>query len=138
MESVLAMMVVICGVILVTTSLAFVGIDLRRDSGQNSLHDGCRSLADQVFSLGPPFFEGDVLQNSSLGSLNPSLLHAGPKINGYSILLQDITMGAASKVLVRMGELSPENETCSISVPLTLSMTDRTVHAAKATVMVWR
>jgi hypothetical protein len=52
MEAVLAMMVVICGVMLVTTSLSFVGIDLRRDSGSALLQDGCRSLSDQLFSLG--------------------------------------------------------------------------------------
>ena len=137
MEAVLAMMVVICGVMLVTTSLAFVGIDLRRDSGQSSLQDGCRSLTDQLFSLGPPFFEGEVLQNSSLGLLNSSLFHVGTGIGGYSLALQDVTANSASKVLLQAGEISSDIDTRSISVPVLLSMPDRTVHAAKATVIVW-
>jgi hypothetical protein len=138
MESVLAMMVVICGVMLVTTSLAFVGIDLRRGSGENTLQDGCASLADQLLSLGPPFFEGKVLQSSSLGMMNSSFFHANAMVHGYCILLQDIATDSESKVLLRTGELSPENDTRSLSVPMLLSMPDRTVHAAKATVIVWQ
>ena len=137
MEAVLAMMVVICGVMLLTTSLAFVGIDLRRDSGQNSLQDGCRSLADQLFSLGTPFFEGEVLQSSSLDLLNCSLFHAGDRI-GYCMVLQDLTARSDPKVLLQTGQMSPQNDSRSISVPVLLSIPDGTVHAARATVMVWR
>ena len=67
MEAVLAMMVVICGVMLVTMSLAFVGIDLRRDSGETALQDGASALTDQFFSLGRAILRrAEVLQNSSL------------------------------------------------------------------------
>jgi hypothetical protein len=138
MEAVLSMMVVICGVMLVTTSLAFVGIDLRRDSDETSLQDGCRSLSDQLFSLGSPFFDGEVLQNSSLALLNCSLFHVGVHVNGYCMTLQDITVGSAPAILLKNGDISSENDTRSVSVPVLLSMPDRTVHAAKATVIVWR
>jgi hypothetical protein len=138
MEAVLAMMVVICGVMLLTTSLAFVGIDLRRDSGQNSLQGGCGSLADQLFSLGTPFFDGEVLQSSSLGLLNSSLFHVGPQIVGFCVVLQDVTANSALRVLLQTGPISSENETCSISVPVLLSIPDGTVHAAKVTVIAWR
>jgi hypothetical protein len=138
MESVLAMMVVICGVILVTASLTFVGIDLKRDSGTDSLEDGCGSLAEQLFSLGPPFFEGEVLQSASLGLLNMTMFHANAKIAGFCFTLQDISMNAGSRVLLATSEMSPENESCAISVPVLLAMSDRTVHAAKASVIAWR
>jgi hypothetical protein len=138
MEAVLAMMVVICGVMLVTTSLAFVGVDLRRDSGETALRDGCAALSDQLFSLGSPFFEGEVLQSSSLSRLNASLFHVSALVKGYCLALQDISSGQASAVLLRTGEMSAGNDTRSISVPVLLGMPDRTVHAAKATVIVWR
>ena len=138
MEAVLAMMAVICGVILVTTSLAFVGIDLRRDSGQTALQEWCAALSRQWFSLGPPFFEGEVLRNSSLSRLNVSLFHVSAPVKGYCLALQDISSGHAPTVLLRTGEISAGNDTRSISVPVLLSMPDRTVHAAKATVIVWR
>ena len=97
MEAVLALMVVICGVMLVTVSLGFVGIDLRRDSGAADLQDGCRSMqSDQLFSLGSPFFDGDVLKNSSLGMMNTSLFHVSAQVKGYCITLQDITLGTPS------------------------------------------
>ena len=138
MEAVLAMMVVICGVMLVTLSLGFVGIDLKRDSGATGLKDGCRSLSDQLFSLGPPFFDGDVLLNSSLAMLNVSLFHLSAGIDGYCITLQDITLCSSSSVLLRTGDVPAGNDTASLSMPLLLSMSDRTIHAAKATVIVWR
>ena len=136
MESVLAMMVVICGVILVTMSLTFVGIGLRRDSGSALLQEGCRSISDQFFSLELPFFEGAILQNSSLMMLNTSLFH-GTSVNGYSVTLQDVTAGATSIALLRTGELSLGNNTRSETVPVLLSMADHTVHAARVTVIVW-
>ncbi len=137
MEAVLAMMVVICGVMLVTMSLAFVGIDLRRDSGETALQDGCKDLTRQLFSLGRPFFEGDILQNSSLPLLNSSLFHIATLVKGYFVTLQDITAGSSSVVLLRNGEIT-SNDTRTVSVPVLLSVEDRTVHAAKATVIVWR
>lgn len=136
MEAVLAMMVVICGVMLVTMSLAFVGIDLRRNSGETALQDGCKELTRQLFSLSTPFFEGEVMQNSSLPLLDSSFFHVGAQVKGYFITLQDITAGSASVVLLRAGEMT-SNDTRSISVPVLLSVEDRTVHAAKATVIVW-
>lgn len=138
MEAVLAMMVVVCGVMLVTMSLAFLGIDLRRNSGETALEDGCRALSDQLFSLGAPFFNGEVLLNSSLMMLNASLFHVSTNIKGYCMTLLDITYGSSSKVLIKTGELSQRNDTRSISVPVLLSMPDRTQHAAVATVIVWR
>jgi len=93
MEAVLAMMVVICGVMLVTTSLSFVGIGLLRDSSSALLQEGCRSVSDQFFSLGRPFFEAEVLQNSSLFMLNTSLFHCGTSVRGFCIALQDVTAG---------------------------------------------
>jgi hypothetical protein len=137
MEAVLAMMVVICGVMLLTTSLVFVGIDLRRGSGDSSLQDGCQSLADQLFSLGTPFFEGEILQSSSLGLLNCSLFHAGAHI-GFCMVLQDLTARSAPNVLLQTGQISPQNDTRSISVPVLLSVPDGSVHAAKATVITWQ
>jgi hypothetical protein len=138
MEAVLAMMVVICGVMLVTLSLSFVGAGLRRDSGDAALEDGCRSLSEQLFSLGPPFFDGDVLQNSSLAMLNASLFHVGGDVKGYCMTIRDITAGSASVILLKIGDISSGNDTRSISLPVLLSMPDRTMHAAKATVIVWR
>jgi hypothetical protein len=138
MESVLAMMVVICGVVLVTVSLAFVGIDLNRDSGDAALEDGCRSLSSQLSSLGPPFFEGEVLQNTSVPMLNTTLFHAGTGVKGYCMTLQDLTAGSCSIVLLKVGDVSSANQTRSMSFPLLLSMPDRTLHAAKATVIAWR
>jgi hypothetical protein len=137
MESVLAMMVVICGVILVTTSLTFVGIDLRRDSGKGSLQEGCGSLLDQLLALGPPFFDGEVLQRSSLGLLNASLFHAINRIDGYCITLMDTATRSSSEVIFSTGGMTAGNETYALSAPLLVSMPDRTVHSAKATVMVW-
>jgi hypothetical protein len=136
MESVLAMMVVICGVMLVTTSLSFVTIGLRRDPGSALLQEGCRSLSDQFFSLGMPFFETEVLQNSSLCMLNTSLLHCST-VKGYCIALQDVSAGTASVVILRIGEIAAQNDTRSETVPVLLSVMDRTVHAAKVTVIVW-
>jgi hypothetical protein len=137
MEAVLAMMVVICGVVLVTTSLSFVGIDLRRDSGGTAVGDGCRSLSDQFFALGSPFFNGEVLQNSSLSLLRDSLFHLGTGIRGYCLTLQDVTDGSCPWVLLKDGEVSAENDTRSLSTPVLLSTSDLTLHAAKVTVIVW-
>ncbi len=131
------MMVVICGVMLVTMSLAFVGIDLRRNSGETALQDGCKDLTRQLFSLSVPFFEREVLQNSSLSLLNTSFFHVGAQVKGYCITLQDVTARSASVVLLRAGEMT-SNDTRSVSTPVLLSVEDRTVHAAKATVIVWR
>ena len=136
MESVLAMMMVICGVMLVTTSLSFVGIGLHRVSSAALLQEGCRSLSDQFFSLGLPFFEAEVLQNSSLFMLNTSLFHCA-SIKGYCIALQDVTAGTASIAILRTGEMSSDNDTRSETSPVLLSMMDRTTHAARVTVIVW-
>jgi hypothetical protein len=136
MESVLAMMVVVCGVMLVTTSLSFVGIGLQRDSGGGLLQEGCRTLSDQFFALGLPFFEAEVLQNSSLFMLNMSLFHCAV-VKGYCIALQDVTADTASIALLRTGEMSSGNDTRSETTPVLLSMVDRTMHAARVTVMVW-
>ncbi len=138
MESVLAMMVVICGVVLVTASLAFVGIDLRRGSDTSSLQATCQSLTDQFFSLGSPFFEGQTLQSSSLGLLNSSLFHVGAMVAGYCLTLQDISTNSTSKVLLRTGPMSGDNDTRSSSLPVLISVSDRTVHAGKVTVIVWQ
>lgn len=138
MESVLAMMVVICGVVLVTVSLAFVGVGLEHDTGDAALDAGCRSLSSQLSSLGPPYFEGDALKNTSVPMLNASLFHVGAGVKGYCMALQDLTAGSSPTVLLRVGELSPANHTRSISFPVLLSMPDRTLHAAKATVIAWR
>jgi hypothetical protein len=137
MESVLAMMVVICGVMLVTTSLSFVGIGLLRDSSSALLQEGCRSVSDQFFSLGRPFFEAEVLQNSSLFMLNTSLFHCGTSVRGFCIALQDVTAGTTSIAILRTGEMSSGNDTRSETVPVLLSMADRTTHAARVTVIVW-
>jgi hypothetical protein len=138
MESVLAMMVVICGVMLVTVSLAFVGIGLGRDSGDAALDAGCRSLCSQFSALGPPFFEGEVLQNTSVRMLNASLFHAASGVNGYCITLRDLTAGSSSVVLLRAGDPGSANHTLSMSFPLLLSLPDRTLHAAKVTVIAWQ
>ena len=136
MESVLALMVVICGVMLVTMSLTFVGFGLRRVSDSALLQEGCRSITDQFFSLGLPFFEGDVLLNSSLMMLNATYFHC-TSVDGYTVTLQDVTAGANSIALLSTGELSLGNDTRAETVPVLLSMKDRTVHAAKVTVIVW-
>ena len=137
MESVLAMMVVVCGVLLVTFSLSFVGIGVHRDAGVTSLEDGCRSLHQQLFALGVPFFQGQVLQCSSLGLLNSSFFHCGPQVRGYCITLQDISNLSAAEVLLKVGEPATENGTASRSSAVLLSVEDRTVHAAKITVVAW-
>lgn len=138
MESVLAMMVVICGVMLVTMSLSFIGIGLRNDTSGTALEDACRSLSGQFFSLGCPFFNGDVLQSVSLHLLNSTLFRCSSSVGGYCISIEDISAGAASAVLLRSGCITAENDSRSSTIPLLLLMPDQTVHAAKATVIVWR
>jgi hypothetical protein len=131
------MMVVICGVMLVTVSLTFVGHDLRRDSGETNLNDGCRDMADQFFSLGPIYFEGEVLKNSSLGMINASLFHVDAQLKGYCIMLQDLSGISPARVLLQVGEIFTDNDTRSVSAPVLVSMEDLTLHAAKMTVIAW-
>jgi hypothetical protein len=69
--------------------------------------------------------------------LNAPLFHAGAGVKGYCMTLQDITAGSSSVVLLKVGEVS-SNHTRSMSFPVLLSMPDRTLHAAKVTVVAWR
>ncbi len=78
-------------------------------------------LSSQLASLGPPFFEGEVLQNTSVPMLNASLFHAGAAVNGYCMTLRDLTAGSSSLVLLKVGDITLANQTRSVSFPVLLS-----------------
>ena len=92
MEAVLAMMVVICGVMLVTTSLSFVGIDLRRGSGALCCRTDAARSPTSCSRSGSPFFEGRSCRTPPWCMLNTSLFHS-QRSDGYCIALQDIPAG---------------------------------------------
>lgn len=137
-ESILAVMIVTCGIMLLTASLAFVSMQIDTSGDSRKLEDTSETILQRFLSQDQLFLSETVLDFSGLGSSQSRAWDEGLYIDGYRIEIIELTPEISS--IFKNGNSIPSihtSDVISLTVPISVQHSELDVRASLLTVWTW-
>lgn len=137
-ESILAVMIVICGIMLLTTSMAFVSMQMADDEGPERLEDASDGILQRFLAEDQLLLSKTVIDFTELDSYHNHTLDSGLQVAGYRIEIVEITPEITPIFEEKNGSSPPQaSDMVSLTIPISVHHSDLDVRASLLTVWVW-